>query len=161
MRGTAKASGAHNGNLGDQVADFLEAFVWPHMEESTKEANSTEEMCYKMRQLNKRIDELEASGEHIENLAVRSVNVDALFPSLDVDTCAKIVREQIEKSEMRTNVNGNELTLMIAGILTQEEINKEGIEKYINKRKYKMGARPTIVSVGITGFETGRIENDS
>ena len=63
----------------------------------TREVISSEEMLSKVDDLNKILDK----GVPEEGLCIGSLDVKALYPSLDVTTCARICHDRIIKSPIK------------------------------------------------------------
>ena len=76
------------------------------------------------------------------------MDVEALYPSIDVDFAVDKCVELLKESHVTfKNVNTDELGLYIALLTNEEERNKEGINKYCATRIRK-GKRPTITGCG-------------
>ena len=98
-REVCKAGESPNGILGDLLSDLIDALIWTQMETDTDEAESTGELAQKIKTLNDHLKEL---GE--DDLVIGSLDVEALYPSLDILVCAAIVRKEIEENEMEINI---------------------------------------------------------
>jgi hypothetical protein len=165
IRGVCKARQSPNGILGDLVSDMLVAMVSQDHVETTHGVKSTEEMISKIEDLNRLLKE-EEEGENGEEakqteIGIGSFDVKAMYPELDIKECAKTVRRQIEQSNMIIETNNEEMALMLASLMTQEEIDETGLKRVIPQRNKHMGSRPQITSKAITGSPKERAENES
>ena len=67
-------------------------------EEKTCEATSTEDMLYQVEELNRKIRNMQVNPR---NLMVGSLDVTALYPSIDTEKAACICRDKVLKSELQ------------------------------------------------------------
>ena len=94
-------------------------------------------------------EELESEQEIPEGLCVGSLDVVGLYPSLDIEKCAKICQERIYNSEMKfAGVDYKAATHYLAMTHEQVEITKAGLGTVVPMRRHKQGSRP-----GITGLK--------
>ncbi len=93
------------------------------------ECRSSEEMRAAFEEFNKR-EERER-----KECGVISMDVKALYPSMDWSEIMKAVREMIESSEKQVeDVDWVEISRYLAITMTKEEIEKEGLQKVIPRR---------------------------
>ena len=86
---TRPLCGAHrsmNGELSEWLADIMEAMI--QAQGDTKEAISTEDVLSQVDKVARELLDLDMKQE---DLFVGSLDAEALYPSLDVDACSKIV----------------------------------------------------------------------
>ena len=77
--------------------------------------------------------------------AVVSMDVDALYPSMDWDEIIVSIRELIEgATKEMENVDFEEVGKYLAVTLTKEEVKREGLEHVIPKRKVETGREITV-----------------
>ena len=83
---------------------------------------------------------------------VGSLDVEALYPSIDQVQGPKIVVDKVRKSKLRFyNVDGHLLGVYLGTVVPKEQLKKEGILHLIPRRKAKGkgGRRPTIHGLGL------------
>ena len=80
------------------------------------------------------------------------MDVEALYPSIEVNLSAKIVGEMVGESSVKIeSVDYDTAVKFVASNSSQSDINKWGMSQYIPRRKYKNGGRP-----GATTGELGK-----
>jgi hypothetical protein len=175
VRPVCRSSTSPNGILSDLTSDILVGIIREMTDRKETEdrriageditsdlgeVKSTEELLAKVMECNryimKREIEEKDKGNEAPQYVVGSNDVKALYPSCLAKPSAKVVREQIEKSKTDIIVNEEELALFLASTMTQEQIDNEGIRKYIHRRKNIEGGRPGPTSKCITGSEAER-----
>jgi hypothetical protein len=161
VRGVCKARQSPNGILGDLVSDFLEAYVRTDLEDNSMECSSTEEMCAEIKNLNKKLEteEVEDTKYKEEEIAIGSFDVIAMYPELDMEECARRARIQIEESSMNIELDTDELALGLASMLNPDQISRENLTDVLPTRAKRMGTRPGIISLAVTGSDTQRKES--
>ena len=103
------------------------------------ECRSSEEMRASFEEYNNN------DPETMKKCAVISMDVDALYPSMDWDEIIISVRELIESSvKEMDNVDYEEVGKYLAVTLTKEEVKREGLEHVIPKRKIETGREITV-----------------
>ena len=142
VRPVCGGNAAYNKKFSHLISTILKN-VWKN-EDSVCE--NTEDLLSSIKELN----DSEVRG----NIIVGSLDVKALYPSLDVDFTAEIVSQAFFDSDFNVEgVNGAELGLYLSLNLTENELNELDLLKYCPTRKSKLGRPPTI-----TGCAT---DNDS
>ena len=107
----------------------------------TTECENTEDLIASMEEIN-------TIGIN-EDFVLGSMDVAALYPSLDIDHTTEIVCQQFMESDTKiTGVNYVEVILYIALNKTKEEIEELGLTEKCPKRKYKKGPRPNMTECG-------------
>ena len=86
-----------------------------------------------------------------ENIIVGSADVKALYPSLDVESCAAVVSEMFENSDVKVEgIDSEEVGLYLALNLSEGELKNKNISQFCPKRKSKNGAPPTITGCALS-----------
>ena len=140
----AAASGLSS-RVGDMVADILEPLVvaqTPRMEDQ-----STEEVLAQLEEAEQAIRD---AG--LDNTVVGSLDVRALYPSLDQRGSAEAVETFIMNSQVDVKgVDYRAVQVYLASNLSEKEVKREGLVKLLPRRTWKMGVRP-----GSTTTELGK-----
>jgi len=112
-----------------------------HKEEDTVCGN-TEELLKEIKQLNQNKIE--------KDIVVGSLDVKALYPSLDVDFTAEVVAKVFRESEYQIKgVDYNKVGLYLSLNLTEKEMRDAGIADMCPTRKSKRGRPPTITGCAV------------
>ena len=77
---------------------------------------------------------------------VGSTDFKSYYPRLPVQRAAEIVREMIERSEVKILTDDKELGLFLASTMTREEVMRLNLGEVVQERIYKSGAAPGITS---------------
>ena len=121
---------AYNKKLSHLISMLLRE-VWRNEKTACE---NTEELLAEIQQVNQKSNEIE--GE----IVVGSLDVKALYPSLDIGHTADVVGESVLNSEVRVEgVNTKELGLYLAITHTEEELENIGIRENCPTRKKKKG----------------------
>ena len=108
---------------------------------SDTQCNSTQELIDEISKLNE--------GEVDKDWIVCSLDVEALYPSLDIEECAKVIEQQLIESPFEvTGLNWIEIALYLRFHLTDEEIKENKMEDYCPKRQSKKGRPPKFTASG-------------
>ena len=181
VRPLCRSTESPNGPLSNLTAQVMNIVASELNTVSKTEVKSTEEMCAVLDGVNNLISEdlscLQQCGEiqqselaqhmkkehpdHLPAVTVGSMDVKALYPSLDIDHSCEVIRQLIDQSEVTFEVDNTYLSLHIAATHTQDEINKLGLSEVVHSRRYKNGPRPTIISKSVTGTQSEREGSDS
>ena len=90
------------------------------------------------------------------DIVVGSLEVHALYPSLDQVEASKIVSEFIMRSKVKlSGVNWREAQVFLSSNMTEDKIKAEGLECMLPRRLWKYGPRP-----GNTTTELGERRDD-
>ena len=81
-------------------------------------SRSTEEMIATIEEIN--------NTESLEELVIYSTDVEAMYPSLDIDRVAKVAGEEFLESDLDIEIDTEELSLYLAVTHTSEELEKLG-----------------------------------
>ena len=181
VRPLCRSSESPNGPLSQITANVMNIIATELNNVTHTEVKSTEEMCSILDSVNSIIEAdyscLEQCGvveqsllanhmmvvhpEKIPAITIGSMDVKALYPSLDINHSCEIIKKLITNSTVKFDVNPVELALHIAATHTQDQINKLGISDIVHMRRYKYGPRPTIISKCVTGTQLERDTADS
>ena len=127
-------------------SDILSEVLAPIAREEEKyiESESTEECLYHVDEANRLVREERSSGELVEGeLIVGSMDIEALYPSIEVNRSAKIVSEMVSESKVQIeNVDFETAVVYIASNSSKAQVYDWGMSQYIPKRKSKTGTRP-------------------
>ena len=132
VRPVCGADQAPNSRLGNFLSRIVNDFA--DAASIDTECRSSEEMRAAFEQYNNNNPEVR------KKCAVLSMDVKALYPSMDWEEIIVSVREMIENSkEDIENVDYNEIGKYLAVTLTEEDIAREGLEHVVPKRKVETG----------------------
>ena len=105
------------------------------------QCNATEELIQETEQLNKRTVD--------KNWIVCSLDVEALYPSLDIKECARVIEERMLQSNFEVEgLRWTEISLYLKYHLSDEEIQELQLSDYCPIRTTKFGRPPTFVASG-------------
>ena len=136
------ASSVINGELSEYVADILDAMASTG---SSEEVICSEDLLSHMDKLAEQMqDEEEPTG----GMCVGSLDVKALYPSLDIPICAEIAKQRLIGGDLKFDgVCYKTATHYLALNMTQEEVTRNGLGEVVPMRRHKNGERP-----GISGY---------
>ena len=163
-RPVCRAKQAPNGNLGELVCNLLDPFVQEADAEERTEIKSTEELCSDLKATNERISVAglrRGRFQQAGQLVVGSKDVEAFYPSMDVDLAAEEVKQEVEESKVDIEMDTNEAALYIACTMTPEEIEEEGLTNVVHRRRYKNGPRPGLTCKAVVGGASQRLEDQA
>ena len=104
------------------------------------QCDSTEEMVKVFKAVNE--------GEVQPDWIVGSLDVKSLYPSLNIERCARVVRERLNESDFQfVGQDWREISLYLRYHMSTEEVEEEGIMDFCPKRKHK-GKPPEFTSSG-------------
>ena len=110
---------------------------------SESEIVSTEELCHKIVEANKELKGLDWDNKQ---LIVGSLDVKALYPSLEVADTSEICKNMVEESDIKFEVDSEALGRYIRLAVEDSVVKEEGIDMWCPKRKVTRGSVPTIMS---------------
>ena len=114
-----------------------------------KEVQSTEEMLAKVEQANQ-----DLKLRNVMEGFLASINVEALFPSINQKVSARMVARELVRNGVRYQGADVELaTHYLDSCMSKERLKQEGIAHLISKRKTegKRGRRPTVYTKLLSG----------
>ena len=130
-------------SYGHKLSHFLCKILKEVNDEQETTCDSTEDMIAAIEK---------ANVEHIDNeeKIVGSMDVKALYPSLDIGFTTEVVCEEFFNSEVKVeNMDYAEVGLYLKLNRSDEYIRDSNLEEVCPKRKYKNG-RPKITRNGVT-----------
>ena len=105
------------------------------------QCNSTQELMSEINNLNK--------GNIDKEWIICSLDVEALYPSLDMKECARVIEEQLNQSDFKIEgLKWTEIALYLRYHMTDEEIKELELDKFVPDRTTKIGRPPTFTSSG-------------
>jgi hypothetical protein len=162
-RPVCKSASSPNGVLGDLVSDFLEILADERAAETGTEIRSTEEMCAALEEVNIKVKEERVrrggnvdtpnNNEKDVEIVIGSMDVSALYPSLDIDKAAEIIEKMIMESKLSVDVDVTEMSTYIVSTHKQDEIDRKGLGDVCHKRRYNTNVRPGITGKAMTGSD--------
>ena len=181
VRPLCRSTESPNGPLSHMTAKVMNIVATELNSENRTEVKSTEEMIAVLDSVNDITPEdftcinkcgviqqsqlanhmITTHPDHIPNITVGSMDVKALYPSLDIDHSCEIIKQLLSQSQVKFEVDDTNMALHIAATHTQIQIDDLGISDIIHTRRYKYGQRPTIISKSVTGTQTEREVSDS
>ena len=139
LRPVCSATNAYNSKIAHLVNSFL-VNIWKEEEENCA---STEELLAEFDKMN--VDGID------KECFIGSADVVALYPSLDIDEVAEVVREMVKKSDIElAGVNYQELGLYLAVTKEEKYLKDKGMEDLCPKRKQRLGRKPTLTGQAVT-----------
>ena len=82
----------------------------------------------------------------VVDLVVFSTDIQAMFPSLDIDVMASVAAEEFLKGDLEVNLDDTELGLYLAIMLDRQKLVELGLGDVTHTRKYNRGAKPGITT---------------
>ena len=134
-----------SGNEGynNKLSHRISKIIRPLWKESDTCCENTEEILADIKELNeKRIN---------EDIIVGSLDVKALYPSLDINFTAEIVSKEFYENEYELEgIDVEEVGLYLGIEMSEKEQEEKGIRKFCCQRKNKMGRKPLITGQATT-----------
>ena len=131
---------AYNNKLSHMISKIIKMVG----EEKDSNCESTEEILAEIKAINEKEERKNSDEEEEEEIIIGSLDVVALYPSMDIEFTAERVSEAFIESEVEIRgINVKELGLYIMLNKTEEEIKEKDIAKFCPKRKTKKG-KPTV-----------------
>ena len=131
LRPVCGATESRNGPLSDVIAEILTV----HGDSMDKSVNtqclSTEEMCHCLQSFNQTVEE-GGTTDNVYKPVIFSMNVVAMYPSLDVSVVAKEIGEEFGNSDLEINVDERELALYLT-VIFQKEWRKELVARQLHE----------------------------
>ena len=108
---------------------------------SSTQCNSTQELIEDINELNKKTIN--------DKWIVCSLDVEALYPSLDIEECARVIEEQLFQADFEVDgLRWTEIALYLKYHLTDEEIDEMRWTEYFPIRATNIGRPPKFVASG-------------
>ena len=132
------ATESMNGPLSDILSEILTT-LGDEMDETIDTlCLSTEEMCHAQEAFNQKVSE--DHQNNIKEPVIFSMDVAAMFPSLDIAEVAQAVNEEFVNSDLATEVDERELRLYFAITFQKErwmELELKHLDEVVPKRKHE------------------------
>ena len=122
-----------------RVSYLLCQVLKPLVSESATHCDSTQKLLEGINEINNDED-LQLNESHV----IGSLDIEALYPSLDIDKCASIVNEKLYKSKISfANLQWKEIMLYLRFMLTDRQLRDRGLYIHAQKRR-KRRKRPPL-----------------
>ena len=116
-----------------------------------------ETVCASTEELLAEIEELNKGGRLNESDIIGSMDVEALYPSLDIDFTVEKVCEMLHDSKVTfEGINYKELGLYLSLVMNDEELRRRGVDAVCPTRRARRGPRPNITGCGMRENEEER-----
>ena len=181
VRPLCRSAESPNGPLSEITSNVMCIVANELNSRQCTEVKSTEEMCAILDSINESIEpdltcinqcgvikqsdlskhNLSTHPNTLPQIVTGSMDVKALYPSLDIDHSSQIIDKLIRESEVNFDCDVLDMALHLAATNTQEQIKAAGLNDVIHTRRFKHGARPIIISKSVTGTETERETSES
>ena len=113
-------------------------------------------VCASTEELLAEVERLNGDGLDDDDV-IGSMDVEALYPSLDIDFTVDKVCEVIYGSSVRyEGLNLKELGLYLSLVMGDEELQARGLETVCPKRRHRRGPRPNLTGYGTAEKEEER-----
>ena len=132
-----------NAGYNSKLSHLISTLIKPLHTRDTNECNSTEDLLANISQLNNNATDTE--------YVIGSLDVKALYPSLNIEATASIVAESYYENDY--NIEGiaqTDLGLYLSLNKTEDELKRLGIYEHCPKRKTRLGRPPTITGCAVT-----------
>ena len=181
IRPLCRSADSPNGVLSDLTAKVMQIVAKDINSKQLTKVCSTEQVCAILEDINSKTPEnldcltqcgpieqgflaqhqIDIHPQHVPEMVVGSMDVKALYPSLDIEHSVQIIKEQMVASDVQFDTNVSVMALHLTATMTELEIKNEGLTEVVHTRRYNMGCRPGITSKSVTGTELERIKYDS
>ena len=139
-RPVVTAASCLSSRAGDQLSDLLEPLI--SVKSPRLEDLSTEEV---LAQLKEAQDTVKEAG--LKDVMVGSLDVKALYPSLDQEGSARAVAQFVRESEVELDgIDWRHVQVFLASHMDVHELKKEKVMHLVPARRKKGGCRPGIVT---------------
>ena len=152
MRPVAGASEANNSQLCHLLAVIMRGLSGTLDEKLMTVCRSTEEMIARIEEVNQKI------GTKVP--VIFSTDVEAMYPSLDIEAVALAAKNEFLKSNLTIPINEEELALYCAIVLGTEELEELGLTEVCHTRAKTGGRKPGITTQEVSG-RTEKNKNES
>ena len=154
-RGVCGARDSVNMRISHLLSMILKELI-PHNE---THCDSTEDLLAKIESLNNELN-IDPKWKII------SLDIESLYPSLDISKCSEIIANEMYKSNIQIkNIKWKEVMLYLRFMLNDEQIRKYGLWDFAPAQRSNRGRQPTFISSGSSLREQERFKpwifNDS
>ena len=133
-----------------RVSHLLCQIIYPLVGNESTHCWSTDDLINEIEKLNEEIVD--------EEWIVASLDVDALYPSLDIEKCTKsIVRKMNESEIVFEGLQWKEIALYLRYHMNDEEIEQTEYKKFCPVRRTKKGPNPKFTCSGTSNKEENRM----
>ena len=130
-------------SYGHRLTHFISVILKEISDKEPTMCDSTEDMLAAIKEANE-------TGKINENTVVGSLDVKALYPSLDLDFTIDVVADEFFHSDVKIDgVDYEELGLYLSLSRREEYLREKNIIDYCPRRRNKVGAPPKITGSGI------------
>ena len=77
--------------------------------------------------------------ENLDEIVISSTDADKMYPSLDIDTVARVSAEEFLSSNLDIDIDASELSLYLAVTHTQQELDGLGLSHVTHRRVHRTG----------------------
>ena len=131
-------------SYGHRLSYFISNILKEVSDDEPTVCDSTEDMLAAVKETND-------SGKMNSNVVIGSLDVKALYPSLDLDFTIDVVSEEFYQSKVNMEgIDYEELGLYLSLNRDEEYLRSKGLLKYCPRRRSNRGAPPKITSSGIS-----------
>ena len=125
-----------------RISHFLSQILKPIIKEAESTCDSTEDLLHRVRHCN--------DSETLENCIIGSMDVEALYPSIDIDfslsCCSKLLMESDITFE---SVDYSELGLFLSMTNSRDELLQNNLSDFCPRRENVSGRKPKLEASGI------------
>ena len=126
-----------------RVSYLLCQILRPLVSESETQCDSTETLLYGFKELNDDED-----VEIPERWIIGSLDIEALYPSLDIDVCAAITNMILFNSGIQfKDLQWKEIVLYLRYMLTDEQVRGKRLAEYTPERRTRRGVQRQFVTI--------------
>ena len=126
-----------------KISHLLGYFLRPVWQEGETVCTSTEEMLAA-------IEEVNMSGKLDQKCVIGSIDVKALYPSLDIGFVSEKVGEMFLRSGIEVpEIDAGELGLYLALNRTPDQLREKGLHEYCPRRRTDVGRPPKMTGCGM------------
>ena len=139
-------------SYGHRLSYFISRILREISDNEPTVCDSTEDMLAA-------INEANESGKIKPNVVIGSLDVKALYPSLDLDFTIDVVSEEFYQSEVKIDgVDYDELGLYLSLNRDEDYLRERELLQYCPRRKSNRGAPPKITASGISVQKDNRFK---
>ena len=139
---------SHNGQLSYILSTILTEVANQMNEDIKTECESTQEMIYRINESNRTHINQNTNSKYI----IGSLDVKALYPSLEINTTTELISEAILRSDIHfSGINWRNACLYLALTLSEEEKEHPSIKDILPRRKTRRGRKPGITTGEVMG----------
>ena len=135
-----------------RISHFLSQVLKPIIKEAESTCDSTEDLLCRVRHCN--------DHELLDNCIIGSMDVEALYPSIDIDFSLSCCAELLMESDVSfENVDYSELGLFLALTNSRDELIENDLDEFCPRRENVSGRKPKLQASGTDNDEEVRWRN--